>query len=154
MIEIDAFAKNRSSSVLGNAFYSQHTGKGPYKGSLSRPWNNKCLWVHPPPHLYQRTVQKFLFEGCSGLMIVPVRKNKAWWWTLGEITPDWIDIPSGSKIFQGPNGDPLTVPQGDSFRLVYFDSIESKKVRKRMTKMGTMSPQRRYDSKIGLGMPP
>ena len=60
-------------------------------------------------------------------MIVPVRKDKAWWWTLGEITLDWIDVSSGSKIFQDPNGDPLTVLQGDSFRLVYFDSIGMQK---------------------------
>ena len=60
-------------------------------------------------------------------MIVPVRKDKTWWWTLGEMILHWIDILSGSEIFQGPNGDPLTVPQGDSFRLVYLDSIGMQK---------------------------
>ena len=56
-------------------------------------------------------------------MIVPVRKDKDWWWTSGEITLDWMDVPSGSTIFQRPYKDPLTVRKGESARFKYFGSI-------------------------------
>ena len=50
MIEIDAFAKNRSSSVLGNALYSQHTlEKGPKRDpSPSRGIIGVCGYTPPP----------------------------------------------------------------------------------------------------------
>ena len=82
--EVAAFAKNTSEFLLPS-FRSQHTKKGPYKGSPFQSWNNESMRVHSPP-LHKRTVHNTLFGGCSRL-IVPVRKDKAWLWTFGEIRP-------------------------------------------------------------------
>ena len=45
---------------------------------------------------------------------------------MGEFAVDWVEIPAGSKgVFQSPEEVPLTVPEGQSFRLVYFDASQS-----------------------------
>ena len=79
-----------------------------------------------PPHLYRRTVTKILWEGCKGFIVLSTLKQHKWWWMIGEFAVDWVEIPAGSKgVFQNPEGVPLTVPEGQSFRLVYFDASQS-----------------------------
>ena len=118
-VTVDAFARNTSQSVV-----SRHFGKR-RGGALGRNWSDECFRVHPPPHLYRRTVTKILWEGCQGFMVLPTLKPK-WWWMMGEFAVDWVEIPAGSKaVFQSPEGVLITVPEGQSLRLVYFDASQS-----------------------------
>ena len=80
----------------------------------------------PPPHLYRRTITKILWEGCKGFMALPTLKQHKWWWMMGEAAVDRVEIPAGSKgVFHSPEGVPSTVPEGQSFRLVYFNASQS-----------------------------
>ena len=50
----------------------------------------------PAPHLYRRTVTKFLWQGCKVFMVLPTLKQHKRWSMTGEFAVDWVEIAAGS----------------------------------------------------------
>ena len=67
-ISVDCFAKSSSLSLAPRWFGNRQGG------ALALNWQEGCLWVAPPPHLYRRCLEKFSSEGGHGFMLLPTRK--------------------------------------------------------------------------------
>ena len=75
------------------------TKKAP-KGYMCPPGGeHHTLFLFPPAGELLETVQKVIWGGGKGVIVVPVRKREKWFWSLGEIAVDWWDIPKGESIF-------------------------------------------------------
>ena len=68
-------------------------------------------------------VQKVIWEGGKGVIVVPVRKREKWFWSLGEIAVDWWDIPKGESIFSDGKGKMLSQEGHLQYRAVLFDAL-------------------------------
>ena len=80
------------------------------------------MFLCPPQHCYKRTVDKILLGGARGVILVPVKREEAWFWALGELSLDWWDIPPDKKIFESSKGTP--VHSSDGWRLLLFHAQE------------------------------
>ena len=51
------------------------------------PWGGEhhTLVLFLPARELPKTVQKVIWEGGKGVIVVPVRKREKWFWSLGEI---------------------------------------------------------------------
>ena len=87
---------------------------------LHENWGLETLLVHPPRHLWPRVAQKIVFEGNRGIGFVPTTKKASWWWLLGEVVVDWLDVPAGSLLYEDLNGKLL--PTCTDIRVVYYDA--------------------------------
>ena len=108
-ISVDCFAKSSSLSLAPRWFGNRQGG------ALAQNWQEECLWVAPPPHLYRCCVEKICGEGCHGFMLLPTRKQHHWWWAMGKLVVDWVDIGSGSDIFESVDWFPIKMPDGESY---------------------------------------
>ena len=91
------------------------------KECLSQPWAREYLWLHPPDRLWEQTVQKLKFEQGQGIAIVPMCKDRDWWWSLSEVVVDWVDEPAGEPLFVNKK---RTVCSSDrEYRIVVIDAF-------------------------------
>ena len=88
---------------------------------LSQPWHSETLWLHPPNGQWPQVAQKMVGEASRGIAVMPVVKSATWWWLVGEVAVDWVEIPKGHPLFVDAAGRPVCcrVP----YRVVYFDSV-------------------------------
>ena len=71
--------------------------------SKGRPMQ-KFLWLHPPHHLLQDTATKIVLDQGRGILLVPVRKQCPWFWTLGEVALDWWDLNPSVPLYRNTDG--------------------------------------------------
>ena len=88
---------------------------------LSQPWHSETLWLHPPNGQWPQVAQKMVGEASRGIAVMPVVKSATWWWLVGEVAVDWVEVPKGHPLFVDAAGRPVCcrVP----YRVVYFDSV-------------------------------
>ena len=55
---------------------------------------------------------------------MPTRKEHGWWWAMGEVALDWVDIPVGSPLLVDSQGEILHTRE--PMRLVLFDAFGHK----------------------------
>ena len=138
-IDVDVFSKHPPLALARKTFSRA------LKGPLYKEWVGSTLWVLPPTGMYQRGVQKIIGEGCKGFMLLPTRKQHEWWWMMGEITIDGVDIPPTSEIFQTKDGKPLCTAPGEQYRLVYFDAVGQEQA--------DIDLHEEEDQQFGVGVP-
>ena len=51
---------------------------------------------------------------------MPTTKQASWWWLLGQVVVDWLDVPAGSLLYEDLNGKFL--PTCTDIRVVYYDA--------------------------------
>ena len=95
---------------------------GRQQDAFEQCWGTDMMFLCPPQHCYKRTVDKILLDGARGVILVPVKREEAWFWALGELSLDWWDIPPDKKIFESSKGTP--VHSSDGWRLVLFHAQE------------------------------
>ena len=54
---------------------------------------------------------------------MPVTKQAAWFWALGEVALDWVDIPHSMGIFCTSSGKAIPTPETEQYRVVIFDAM-------------------------------
>ena len=88
---------------------------------LSQPWHSETLWFHAPNGQWPQVAQKMVGEASRGIAVMPVLKSATWWWLVGEVAVDWVEIPRGHPLFVDAARRPVCcrVP----YRVVYFDSV-------------------------------
>ena len=69
------------------------------------------------------TVQKVIWEGGKGVLVVRVRNRDNWLWSLGEIALDLWDIPKGESIFRDGKGKMLSQEGHLQYQAVRFDAL-------------------------------
>ena len=69
--------------------------------------------------------RKVIGEGCRGLALVPVTKQAAWFWALGEVALDLVDIPHSMGIVCTSSGKAIPTPETEQYRVVIFDAMEN-----------------------------
>ena len=62
------------------------------------------LWLHPSPSQWPQAVVKIVFDACKGIAVVPVVKSQPWWWLIGEVAVDWVEVPKGHLLFVDSDG--------------------------------------------------
>ena len=80
------------------------------------------LWLHPPHHLLQDTVTKIVLDQGRGILLVPVRKQCPWFWTLGEVALDWWDLDPSVPLYRNTDGLILQQSPQWTTRVVLFDA--------------------------------
>ena len=60
-------------------------------------------------------------EASRGIAVMLVVKSATWWWLVGEVAVDWVEIPKGHPLFVDAAGRPVCC--GVPYRVVYFDSV-------------------------------
>ena len=89
--------------------------------SKGRP-EQKFLWFHPPHHLLQDSITKIVLDQGRGILLVPVRKQYPWFWTLGEVALDWWDLDSSVPLYRNTDGLILQQSPHWTTRAVLFDA--------------------------------
>ena len=56
---------------------------------------------------------------------MPVTKQAAWFWALGEIPLDWVDIPHSIRFFCTSSGEAIPTPDTEQYRVVILDAMEN-----------------------------
>ena len=120
---VDVFASKQAH------LFPEYWDKG--ENGLSRNWGlsdskgrpmQKFLWLHPPHHLLQDTVTKIVLDQGRGILLVPVRKQCAWFWTLGEVALDWWDLNPSVPLYRNTDGLILQQSPHWTTRVVLFDA--------------------------------
>ena len=90
-----------------------------------KPWGGEdhALFLFLPARELEETVQKVIWEGGKGVMMVPVRKKEKWFWNLGEIAVDLWDILRGESIFWNKKGNLLSQEGHLRYWPVLFDAL-------------------------------
>ena len=87
-------------------------------------------WVQPPPPKSSgpKMAQKLVLvlDGCRGVAILPKCKQASWWWLVGEITVDGVEMPKGTPLFTDVHGRVLCCNR--PYRIVYFDVFDHTKI--------------------------
>ena len=91
--------------------FTQNWGKG-----------DMLSWINGPFSRMAQVVQKIILAGAKGVAIVPVWKAHSWFWSLGEVTLDWWDLPPEIPVFQDNSGRKFPQRAGWSTRVVPFDA--------------------------------
>ena len=94
--------------------------------ALSKDWSPEVLWVHPPNQLWPQVAQKLVLDGCRGIAVLPTCKRASWWWLMGGITVDWVEVPKGTPLFTDMHGRVLRCNR--PYRIVHFDAYDHKQV--------------------------
>ena len=89
------------------------------------PWGGEhhTLFLFPPADEPPETVQKVIWEGGKGVIVVPVRKGKKRLWSLGDIAVDWWDIPRGESIFWAGMGKMFSQAGHLQYRAVRYSAL-------------------------------
>ena len=69
-------------------------------------------------------VPKILVDEARGVAVMPTRKEHGWWWAMGEVALDWVDIPVGSRLLVDSQGEILHTRE--PMRLVLFHAFGHK----------------------------
>ena len=80
------------------------------------------LWLHPPHHLLQDTITKIVRDQGRGILLVPVRKQFPWFWTVGEVALDWWDLDPSVPLYGNTDGLILQQSLHWTTRVVLFDA--------------------------------
>ena len=112
-ISVEVYAK-RGSQFLGRRWCSR-------VDALKQSWNDEKLWLHPSPSQWPQAALKMVFDACKGIAVVPVVKSQPWWWLIGEVAVDWVEVPKGHPLFVDSDGRirQTCCP----YRIVYFDAV-------------------------------
>ena len=86
------------------------------------PLEQKRLWLHPPHHLLQDTITKIVLDKGRGILLVPVRKQCAWFSTLGEVALEWWDLDPSVPLHRNTDGLVLQQSPHWTTRVVLFDA--------------------------------
>ena len=110
--------------IQQDVFGSQKTARftEPFGGgekSFYRDWGQKPVWLHPSPHQWERCVTKLFVDGAKGIAVLPVSKKDPWFWAMGEVVIDWVDIPIGTPLFVSGRGK--VVRTAVPYRICLFD---------------------------------
>ena len=89
--------------------------------SLSKPWNDETMWLHPPEHLWSGVAVKTVMKVCRGSAIIPVVKEASWWSLIGEFAVDWVKTPTGHPLVVTSHGKVKNCTI--QYRDVFFDSF-------------------------------
>ena len=81
------------------------------------------MFLFPPAHEVPETLQKVIWEGAKGVIVVLVRNREKWLWSLGQIAVEWRDIPKGDSIFWDGKGKMLSQEGHLQYRAVPFDAL-------------------------------
>ena len=87
------------------------------------PWSDHTLFLHPKESKIVDIVQKCRCDGARGVMIVPVRTKETWFWSLGEVTVNWRDLPRDEPIYQDVHGGQHMHEPDTQYRVVAFDCL-------------------------------
>ena len=87
-------------------------GRSHFTGTGDR---NQCGFT--PPHISGNVVSR---NGAKGIAVLPVSKKDPWFWTMGEVVIDWVDIPIGTPLFVSGTGK--TVCTAVRYRICLFDA--------------------------------
>ena len=85
-----------------------------------RDWGQKPVLLHPSPHQWERCVTKLFVDGAKGIAVLPVSKKDPWFWAMGEVVIDWVDIPIGTPLFVSGRGK--VVCTAVPYRICLFDA--------------------------------
>ena len=108
------------------------TGLSPLRKMKKAPKGYMCpsrgeyhiLFLFLPARELPETVQKVIWEGGKGVIVLPVRKREKWFWTLGEIAVDCRDIPKRESILWDRKGRMLSQEGHLQYRVVHFDALD------------------------------
>ena len=56
---------------------------------------------------WPRVAQKMMGEASRRIAVMPVVKSATWWWLVGEVAVDWVEIPRGRPLFVDATGRPV-----------------------------------------------
>ena len=73
--------------------------------------------------MLESIVDKIVNDMASGIIIVPVWKEKMWFHLLGNIAITWFDLPTNTNVFQTSSGDPIPQRRGCPLRVVVFNAF-------------------------------
>ena len=59
---------------------------GRQQDAFEQCWGTDMMFLCPPQHCYKRTVDKIPLDGARGVILVPVKREEAWFWALGELS--------------------------------------------------------------------
>ena len=87
------------------------------------PWIDDKLFVHPKESEIAGIVKKCRWDGVRGVIIGPVRTKEIWFWSLGEVTVNWWDLPRDEPIFQDVQGGQHMKEPHTLYRVRAFDCL-------------------------------
>ena len=76
----------------------------PETDAFTQDWSLETLWMNPPFSRMTEVVDKIIFDGAMGILIIPVWTRFAWFHLLGKFAVDWMDLPRTSPVFQTREG--------------------------------------------------
>ena len=85
------------------------------------PWTDHTLFLHPKGSEIAGIVKKCRWDGARGVIVVPVRTKETWFWSLGEVTVNWWDLPRDEPIFQDVQGGQHMQEPDTQYRAIAFD---------------------------------
>ena len=92
--------------------------------AFTKDWSGESLRINAPFSKMRDVVQKVIMDQARGIMIVPVWERQSWFWALGEMAPDWWDLPSDIPIYQDNAGN--TYPQRSwATRVVLINGLDT-----------------------------
>ena len=87
------------------------------------PWSEYTLFLHPKEFEIARIVKKCRWDGAGGVGIVPIRTKESWFWSLGEVTVNWWDLPWDEPMFQDVHGGQHVQEPDTHYRAIAFDCL-------------------------------
>ena len=117
--EVDAFSSGAHRRL--EMYWSAH------RDAYKRHWGGTIMWLNPPiSHLF-RVVQKILDDEARGIIIIPFLPTTPWFHSLSQVAFYWWDLPTTVPLFEEVTGVPLPPSRTVTFRVVFFDALETRK---------------------------
>ena len=85
--------------------------------------SDQTLFLHPKESEIAGIVKKCRWDGARGVIIVLVRTKETWFWSLGEVTVNWWDLPRVKPIFQVVHGGQHMQKPDTECRAIAFDCL-------------------------------
>ena len=88
------------------------------------PWSDHTFFLHLEESEIAGIGFKCRWDGGRGVIIVPVRTNKTWFWLLEEVTVNWWNLARDEPIFQDVHGGQHKHDPDTQCRAIAFDCFD------------------------------
>ena len=86
-------------------------------------WSDHTLFLHPIDSEISGILKKCQWDGARGVIIVAVRTKETWFWSLGEVTVNWWDLPWDEPNFQDVHGGQHMQEPDTQYQAIAFDCL-------------------------------